>query len=576
MNKKKVVLIIFVLIIVVFFMMAFAGEPVENAAIATRQVIFTDGFDERDITKFQVEVGESAAVPEVPVHENYVFMGWYEFANQKVKVSSFNTILDDMHVVALYDKDINNNGIGDSEDTYFNVSFVNSINNEVIKTERVLIGMNASAPEAPNISNYTFGGWDKNYTNVRENLIVSAVYNSNSSNSDSRPRIIRHTVTFIDGYDNSVIDKVTVNDGLSAGAPTPRVHEKKLFIKWDGTYTNVKSDQTVTAIYGDDKNENDVLDEYEPKYMVKFESNGRGHLNSENDKYEYDGLLRGLTLEENGVVIPEIVPDKYYKSSGWLLNNEVVQIDNESILNGDATYSIIFSPINDNNGDNNESDGIADEEQVYTLTINYIYESDGSEAHASYVETKSYYDENGRYNLNYYIVSPTIKGYSPDKLILEGKIDSNHSLNKEITVKYRLNKYTITWNNYDGSLIEQDFGVDYGTMPSYDSAEPVKVGNDEYSYVFVGWTPELRMVSNHMTYTAKFNEVKNKYTIKFINEDGSELQTSEVEYGVMPSYEGETPTKTSTDENTYTFAGWDKEIEVVTKDEVYVATYTNE
>lgn len=69
-------------------------------------------------------------------------------------------------------------------------------------------------------------------------------------------------------------------------------------------------------------------------------------------------------------------------------------------------------------------------------------------------------------------------------------------------------------------------------------------------------------------------EEEGVYTIQFVNEDGSVLQSSELEEGQVPIYEGETPVKAATAEYTYTFSGWDKELAAASEDVVYVAQFT--
>ena len=65
------------------------------------------------------------------------------------------------------------------------------------------------------------------------------------------------------------------------------------------------------------------------------------------------------------------------------------------------------------------------------------------------------------------------------------------------------------------------------------------------------------------------------FTITFLNYDGSELQSSEVEAGTMPQYNGTEPTKPADAQYTYTFAGWDKEVVAVTGDATYTALFVS-
>ena len=80
-------------------------------------------------------------------------------------------------------------------------------------------------------------------------------------------------------------------------------------------------------------------------------------------------------------------------------------------------------------------------------------------------------------------------------------------------------------------------------------------------------------VTDNLTLYAKWT--RQVYTIKFVDEDGTELQSGEVAYGETPVYNGSTPTKAATAQYTYTFAGWTPTITAVTGEATYKATYTS-
>ena len=67
----------------------------------------------------------------------------------------------------------------------------------------------------------------------------------------------------------------------------------------------------------------------------------------------------------------------------------------------------------------------------------------------------------------------------------------------------------------------------------------------------------------------------NKYTVTFVDEDGTEILSGKYDYGTasesitLPS----DPTKAATAQYTYTFAWWSPEITGVVGDATYTATY---
>ena len=139
------------------------------------------------------------------------------------------------------------------------------------------------------------------------------------------------------------------------------------------------------------------------------------------------------------------------------------------------------------------------------------------------------------------------------------------------------NAYTITWENWDGTVLETDENVEYGAKPSYDGETPTRPADAQYTYTFTGWTPAVDEVTGSVVYTATYDQTLNQYTVTWKNYDGSVLETDEgVEYGAMPQYNGQVPTRPDGDQVEYVFAGWTPEVTAVTGDVTYTAAFTEQ
>ncbi|MBQ9200661.1 MAG: InlB B-repeat-containing protein, partial [Lachnospiraceae bacterium] len=165
---------------------------------------------------------------------------------------------------------------------------------------------------------------------------------------------------------------------------------------------------------------------------------------------------------------------------------------------------------------------------------------------------------------------PTRTGYTFtgwDKAFTEITADTT------ITATYSIISYTVTWTNYDDTVLKTDT-VDYGETPAYTGATPTKPADAQYTYTFVGWTPEINTVTGDVTYKATYTNAKNKYTVRWLNYDNTVLQEGTVDYGETPEYTGDTPTKPADEQYTYTFVGWTPVVVPVVDNVVYIATYT--
>ncbi len=114
--------------------------------------------------------------------------------------------------------------------------------------------------------------------------------------------------------------------------------------------------------------------------------------------------------------------------------------------------------------------------------------------------------------------------------------------------------YTISWFDENGKLLSQ-LSVAEGVVPSY---QYVLTNTAEYHYEFLGWstTPNGKVLSavpaatSDASYYAQVKSTKNKYTITFNSNGGTEVSSLVVEYGTIIS---SVPT---TKYDGHKFVGW--------------------
>lgn len=134
------------------------------------------------------------------------------------------------------------------------------------------------------------------------------------------------------------------------------------------------------------------------------------------------------------------------------------------------------------------------------------------------------------------------------------------------------NQYTITFIDEDGTTVLDVQTVPYGETPIYGGEAPTKAADAQYTYAFNGWSPAIASVTGDATYTATYSSTVNKYTVTFVDEDGTVLkEAAEYPYGTAWANveKPEEPSKEG-----YTFSGWDGAPTTVTEDVTVTASYT--
>ena len=176
-------------------------------------------------------------------------------------------------------------------------------NGTVLKTQQVQYGGAATAPANPTRTGYTFTGWDKAFTNVTANLVVTAQYSINT-----------YTVTFKD-WNVTVLKTQQVQYGGAATAPANPTRTGYTFTGWDQAFTNVTANLVVTAQYVQNEPVSTPVPSDAPQIVVESKTTSAGstvavNISIANNpgfvtmgiQVAYDSNLTLLSVSDTGLV----------------------------------------------------------------------------------------------------------------------------------------------------------------------------------------------------------------------------------------------------------------------------------
>ena len=398
---------------------------------------------------------------------------------------------------------------------------------------------------------------------------------------------LKHTVTLNPNGGSVTPTSVVFDDGATYGTlptPTKDGHTFNYWTKEDGTriYSSTKITSSHTLVANWTVN----------SYSITVKAN--------NDSYGRVG--GGGTFDYGGYATLFAEPYAGYKVVGWddgVAATDPTWAQRSVWVYGDATYIAIFEPITytvtfkDENGATLKtetvnygstvtapSDPVKADTAQHKYTFDGWYDANGNKWYPntaitgdtvytarfnSTVQryTVKWYNEDGSVLLETdelvpYGTMPEYNGATPTKAETAAatyehigwSIDVTSSGTTDLSAvvesvsyyaRFRaISKgYTVTWKNEDGTVLETDTLVPFGTQPDYNGATPEKASDVQYNYTFLGWSAkvedpplddsQLPTVTGNITYTAVYTKTLKLYPVKVILFDTE--YTSVVEYG---------------------------------------------
>ena len=339
---------------------------------------------------------------------------------------------------------------------------------------------------------YTFAGWDKDFSNIVENITVTALYKAIAN---------KYTVEFVD-HNGKILSTQTVEYGKSATAPEDPerpedVNYKYTFTGWDKSFSKITADTTITAVYEATEQVYYVFGDFNNWEAENVMSKG------ENGVYTVIITLDAGTYSYNAANLDET---KVWPSG----STQSITLDEQCyvtfVLNtAESTLTATAEPVI----------------KRYTVTFE---DYDGTvlstqtvkEGEAAVAPAEPQRDADGQYA---YIFA----GWDADFSVITS--------DTVVTAQYRaqLIEFEVKFVDFDGSELSTQT-IAYGEAAIAPS-DPERAADAQYTYIFAGWDKAFDNITSDLTVTAKYVKTVNTYTVLFVGLNNQLIDLQTVKYG---------------------------------------------
>ncbi|MFA7075621.1 MAG: InlB B-repeat-containing protein, partial [Candidatus Izemoplasmatales bacterium] len=534
-------------------------------------VRFYDAFDAL-ISENVVEFGYSATAPGEQTKDNdefyrYNFVGWDK---------DYSFVRTNMDIYPVFE----------AEQIKFTVTFVNG--DESIQ-QYVLLGESAIAPipyKSPTEQSiFVFVEWDKDYMNVTEDLVITAVFEEVFN---------FYTVTFYNG-DGSILDVQTVVPGQSATEPleTPFKANNEtnsfVFSGWNQSLDNISGNLDIYSLF-EMVNLNYTVNFYDAYGEVISSQNieyGMGAIAPEpplkamDDQYTYTFIKwsESFSNVKNNLDIHPVFEGTTRPYEVIFYNGDGIIIDTQTVEYGDSAVRPVDATKTPNGN-------------IYYVFDSWVQPFDfitgDLSVYPSFIETDRYYDVIFYDDLGDVLDTQVVEygkdavnpiPYLPFDIVDENNVYAIIGWDKsftKVTTDLSINAIYGTVDRYYqvrffdfNSLSYTEQTVEYG-YSAIAPTDPIKPEDDAFVYSFVKWDKDYSFVRNNMDIYPIFEQTMSKFSVIFYDGDGNVYETQIVYQGQSAITPDGQPYKSPTASSMFVFRGWDKNFEFITEHtEVY-------